>query len=399
MSWLLWALAAVLTTLSVGLLLHPLLRRRNRQEEAPEAQDASAYDISIYRDQLAEIDQDQARGVLTEAEAGAARLEVQRRLLAADRRREQAVGRPKPLPRRRVSAAASLLILILVPLATVGLYLWLGQPETTSVPIASRGAEFERLAEMRAMTDQLRVRLADSPDDPRGWELLARAESELGDWQGAAEAYREALSRSPSPSADLQSALGEAITAAGGGTVTPEAKTAFQRALEIDPQDPRARYYQGLWLQQAGQVREALDSWLELAASTPRDAGWRPLLRQQIVGAAEQLGLPIAELRIPEGTAPESDLPAAAAGVEDMSPEERQAFVRSMVEGLASRLEENPEDLDGWLRLVQARLVLGETEEALAALRRAEPLVQDLPPDDQRRAAVEEGLRLLGEGS
>ena len=181
------------------------------------------------------------------------------------------------------------------------------------------------------------------------------------------------MSRSPSPSADLQSALGEAITAAGGGTVTPEAKTAFQRALEIDPQDPRARYYQGLWLQQAGQVREALDSWLELAASTPRDAGWRPLLRQQIVGAAEQLGLPIAELRIPEGTAPESDLPAAAAGVEDMSPEERQAFVRSMVEGLASRLEENPEDLDGWLRLVQARLVLGETEEALAALCRAEP--------------------------
>lgn len=398
MSWLLWVLAALFTTISVGLLLHPLLRRRKAEEDTPGTQDP-AYDISIYRDQLAEIEQDKTRGVLTEAEAGAARLEVQRRLLAADRRRQDVSGRPKPARRRPVSAVAGVLVLLLVPLATVSLYLWLGQPATPSVPISSRGAEFARMAEMRDMTNQLRLRMAESPEDPRGWELLARAESELGDWEGAAQAYREAVARSPVASAELQSALGEAITAAAGGTVSPEAKAAFDQALLADPEDPRARYYQGLWLQQAGRVRDAIDIWMELAATTPRDAGWRPLLRQQIVSAAEQLGLPMAELKIPEGTAPSSDMPAAAAGVDDMSPEERQAFIRSMVEGLAARLEENPEDIDGWLRLVQARLVLGETEEALAALKRAEPLVQDLPQDDQRRMAVSEGLRLLGEGS
>ena len=204
---------------------------------------------------------------------------------------------------------------------------------------------------------------------------------------------------SPTPGADLQSALGEAITAAGGGTVTPEAKAAFDQALAAEPQDPRANYYNGLWLRQSGRLREALDAWLELAATTPSDAGWRPLLRQQIASAAEQLGLSMAELQIPEGTQSRSDLPAAAAGVEDMSPEERQAFVRSMVEGLAARLKENPDDIDGWLRLVQARLVVGEMDQALEALREAEPLVQELPQDDQRRMAVEEGLRLLDEGS
>ena len=138
----------------------------------------------------------------------------------------------------------------------MSLYLWLGQPATPSVPISSRGAEFARMAEMRDMTNQLRLRMAESPEDPRGWELLARAESELGDWEGAAQAYREAVARSPVASAELQSALGEAITAAAGGTVSPEAKAAFDQALLADPEDPRARYYQGLWLQQAGRVRD-----------------------------------------------------------------------------------------------------------------------------------------------
>lgn len=395
MSWVLWILAALITTVSVGFLLHPLLRRRKR---ATALEDTDAYDISIYRDQLAEIDKDQARGVLTVAEAGAARLEVQRRLLAADRRREEAGGRPLPPRNHRLTAAAGLSIVLLVPLGAVALYLWLGQPETPSMPLASRGAEFERVAEMREVTEQLRLRLTQQPDDPRGWELLGRATSELGDWENAAAAYREAVARAPAPSSDLQSALGEAITAAGGGTVTPEAKAAFEQALALDPEDPRARYYSGVWLQQSGRIREALDTWLELAETTPRDAGWRPLLRQQIIGAAEQLGLSVAELQIPQGTEPQATIPpAAAAGAEDMSAEEREAFIRSMVDGLALRLAEEPEDLDGWLRLVQARLVLGEIEEALAALRQATPLVQDLPAEDPRRQAVEEGLRLLSQ--
>ncbi|MDF2095574.1 c-type cytochrome biogenesis protein CcmI [Aquibaculum arenosum] len=403
MTWLFWAVAAVLTALSVGALLHPLLRRPAGAagETAPE--DREAYDLHIYRDQLAEIDRDLARGVLTEREADAARLEVQRRLLAADRRRVGgAVQAAGEVTRRRSTASrmAALAVVVVVPLGALATYLSIGEPDLPSLPRAERSAEVEREGEMREMVADLQRRLAENPDDARGWQLLGRARAEMGDWEAAAEAYQEAVARGGAEEASLQSALGEALTAAAGGTVSPRAAAAFAAALEADPQEPRARYYTALALKQGGQVREALDLWLELAETTPRDAGWRPLLREQIVMAAEDLGLPLAELSIPAGPEPRGGpMAEQEAAVEDMSPEEREAFIRSMVEGLADRLEEDPDDIDGWLRLVQARLVLGETDAALAALERAEPLVAELPADDRRRQAVEEGLRLLGDGS
>jgi cytochrome c-type biogenesis protein CcmH len=83
---------------------------------------------------------------------------------------------------------------------------------------------------------------------------------------------------------------------------------------------------------------------------------------------------------------------------QDMSPEERQAMIRGMVDGLAQRLEDEPEDIDGWLRLARAYAVLGERAEAIDALERAEPLVADLPADDPRRQAVEQGLQSLRGG-
>lgn len=402
MSWAFWALAALLTAASVGLLLHPLLRRPHGQETSSEAAaDRSDYDLQVYRDQLDEIARDRERGVLTAAEAEAAALEVQRRLLAADRRRTAPGPSAKGPPRR--AKIAALAVTILLPFAGMGLYLLLGSPDMPSLPLAQRGAEVERVAEMRELTDQLQLRLEQNPDDPRGWELLARGRAELGQWPEAAQAYREALERGDSHRADLHSALGEAVTAAAGGTVTPQARAAFETALDLNPEDPRALYYRGLALQQAGRPREALDLWMALAETTPRDAGWRPLLRQQIAGVANELGLPVNSLRIPEGP-PATPAPAPApsgdgmAAMEEMDPDEREAFVRSMVDRLAERLERQPEDIDGWLRLVQARLVLGENDEALAALRRAAPLVEDLPEDDQRRRAVDEGLRLLQNG-
>lgn len=396
MSWPLWIVAALITTASVGLLLHPLLRSGGRGKGTATAAHRDDYDISIYRDQLEEIEKDQARGVLTATEADAARLEIQRRLLAAGRRKQTADEGRSGARKTASSKLVALFVLLLVPFGALSLYLWLGQPDVPSLPMAERTAEFQQHTEMRQLTMRLRQRLEQNPEDPRGWELLGRAESELGEWNRAAEAYRQAAARLEQVDPSLQSALGEAITAAGGGTVTPEAKAAFDRALAVDPEDPRARYYSGLWLQQAGRPREALDVWLELAESTSRDAPWRPLLRQRIVSVAEELQLPVAELKIPEGREPQASAPAGAeAEIEAMSPEERQAFVRSMVDGLAARLAEEPEDLDGWLRLVQARLVLGEPEEALAALRQAAKLVKDLPEQDQRRQAVEEGLRLL----
>jgi cytochrome c-type biogenesis protein CcmH len=88
------------------------------------------------------------------------------------------------------------------------------------------------------------------------------------------------------------------------------------------------------------------------------------------------------------GLAPVSarDVVPGLAEIEDMTEEDRQAAIRSMVEGLAARLEAEPDDPEGWLRLAQARAVLGEPGAAREAYDRA---LEVLPPDDPRREAVE----------
>jgi cytochrome c-type biogenesis protein CcmH len=207
--------------------------------------------------------------------------------------------------------------------------------------------------------------------------------------------------------AELHAAQGEALTAAADGTVTPEARQAFVAALERDPSEPRARYYGGLAMAQDGRLREAVTVWSALLREAPPEAAWRDFVAGQVRQAAAALDEApppeAAETAPPETSPPMASPPVASppvagapgpsqADIEDagrMSDEERRAFVRTMVERLAARQEVQPDNLEGWLRLVQAYGVLGEVDRARAALARAEVLVRDLPADAPNRAAVE----------
>ncbi len=76
--------------------------------------------------------------------------------------------------------------------------------------------------------------------------------------------------------------------------------------------------------------------------------------------------------------APEID-PEAAARIQAMTPDEQSAMIESMVEGLAVRLEQNPQDAQGWLRLIRARMVLGQRAQALQDLQAALAVFADDP--------------------
>jgi cytochrome c-type biogenesis protein CcmH len=250
--------------------------------------------------------------------------------------------------------------------------------------------------------------MKDRPDDVRGWLLLARSYASLGRYQDSAAAYAAAIEHGAADGAqgaEVQSGYGEALTAAADGQITVAAKAAFEAALALDPGDPRARFYLALARAQAGDPQAALADWVKLEAEAPAEAPWRRAVTDQIERAAAQLGLDAATL---PGRAPlppdsvatdrppgpdESDMAAAA----DMTPEERDAFIRGMVERLAARLETEPDDLEGWLRLANAYGVLGEADRAEAAWARAAALAPDRA-DVQlgyaqalRDASVEEG--------
>ncbi len=354
-----WLIAAALVVATVAFLLLPLLRR-----PSPLAI-RSDYEAAIYRDQLAEVDRELEGGMIGPKEAEAARLEVSRRLLAADHRQD---GRLAPAIRSagRGRVVAAIAVALLLPSAAIGLYLHLGSPRLWDAKQMAGGAPVALAAEHQSadMGDamlRLAARLQENPDDLDGWILLARSYAATNRFSEAAAAYEAALALAPS-SPELQAAYGEATALAAGGLVVPRARAAFEAALAGRPGDPRSRYYLGVAEAQAGRGARAIEIWQALQADSPPNAPWLPALQQRIAQTAQEYDIVVSAP--PAGG---DDTPRGGAGVMLDGQEE---MIRAMVARLAARLQDQPDDLQGWLQLARSYQVLGEPakmQEALAA--------------------------------
>jgi len=387
---------AVLAAVVGMALAGPLLRRN----PAPAAR--AEYDMTVFRDQLKEIERDAAQGLLDAETAEAARLEVQRRMLAADTELQAgsgaAAGSGGP---RRLTAV---LIGAGVPLAAAALYIVLGSPTQPDQPFAARDLPAEQVAaqtaarpeanpEMTAMVGRLAERLQGNPDDIEGWLLLGRSYISMERFADALNAFARARKIADGRT-DVEIAYAEALILTGQMKVTDDAAAIFRAVRDKAPFDPKARYYLGLKKAQAGDVKGALQDWADLVAISSEDAPWVPVVRQQIARAAEELKIDPLTITMSEDARmllaqqppvlrPSTPImpPAETAGpnaqpgpsreqmeaAQDMTAEDRDAMIRGMVQRLAERLKENPDDLAGWTRLERAYRVLGDTAKADAA--------------------------------
>ena len=339
------------------------------------------------------------------------RNEIARRILALSPAEAATAAGSMPL------ALATVAILFL-PVAAWILYWQLGSPALPDQPFAERTAPGPRPntadpahVDMGEAVKRLRAHLKDHHEDLTGWLLFARSELSLAGYQEAAEAYGHAAELSENR-ADIMGDWGEAQVLAAGGTVTPAARAAFEAGLRDAEAAPRSRYYLAFAELQAGNVKEALDAWVALAADAPADADWLPLVRQRITQAAGALGIDPATLapaasagslaagaRSPEPQAPAQAAPqsagipssgtvaSAAQATAGASPEERQAMINAMVERLAARLETQPDDVDGWTRLGRSYMVLNQPDKAREAYARA---VKLKPGDPELARALAE---------
>jgi cytochrome c-type biogenesis protein CcmH len=273
-----------MTILAVGLLLVPLILRRRA------AMTRDAYNLAVYRDQLAEIERDVTRGVLDAGEAEAAKGEIGRRILALAPAAATAATSRAPL------AVATTAVLVL-PVAAWAIYLVLGAPGLPDEPHAKVAAEH---LDVDAALKQIQAHLAAHPDDLRGWLLLARSDLDLGRYPDAVEAYRHAADVS-GQRPDIVGDWAEAQVLAAGGTVTPAAAAAFKTAQTAPDSAPRSRYYLALADQQAGDTQKALQEWVDLEADSAGDAPYLPLLRERIAAAAKTLGIDPASLKTSAG--------------------------------------------------------------------------------------------------
>jgi cytochrome c-type biogenesis protein CcmH len=345
----LWLVFALMTAAAIFAVLWPLGRVR--------ATAAAGNDIAVYRDQLDEIARDRAAGLIGEAEAEAARVEVSRRLIAAADTVHADPSVPGGTLRRRIAALAAL---IAVPLITAGLYLTLGSPELPGQPLASRDTTPLQDRSLDRLVANVESHLEKSPEDGRGWEVVGPVYMRMGRFDDAVKARRNSL-RLNGASADREADLGESLMAEANGVVTDDAKAAFERALTHDPKHNKARFLLGVAAQQDGQPEKAASIWRAMLQDARSGSPWIGMVRQALAEVdPSSASAPAASASGPTA----EDVTAAG----EMKVEDRNAMIRGMVERLAERLNRDGSDVEGWLRLVRAYTVLGDRDRALSAL-------------------------------
>jgi cytochrome c-type biogenesis protein CcmH len=364
----LWFLFALMTAMAIFAVLWPLARRKGMPQ--------SGSDLAVYRDQLEEIQRDRAAGQIGDVEAEAAKVEVSRRLIGAA---DAQAATPGPLPaataawHRRLVAVIALFVL---PLGAGGLYLKVGSPDLPGQPLLARAADV-RNQSIDHLVLQVEAHLQANPEDARGWEVIAPVYLRLGRFDEAVKARRNLL-RLSGESAERQADLGEALVGTANGIVTAEAKAAFERAVALDAQDVKGRYFLGLAAEQDGRRADAVSIWRAMVVGAPQDAPWVGFVRGELA-------------RLEGGPAPE-DLAAAA----ELGPEQRMTMIRGMVEKLSDRLHHDGTDLEGWLRLVRSYMVLGERDKARAAAGDARHALASDPEKLRRIDELVKGLGLEG---
>jgi cytochrome c-type biogenesis protein CcmH len=327
----LWFVMAVMTGFAVVAALWPLAFRRSKTA-------APSSEADFFRAQLAEIERDVERGQLPAAEAASARAESARRLIAASAAEGEAKPAKGSLKYRRIAAVA---ILIVVPVVALGVYLELGRPDIADAPLAEHKPDAASPDAVRLAIAHIEAQLASHPDDARGWGVLTQVYMRLGRFDDAVNAFRQ-LIRLDGESAQGEADLGEALLAAAGGVVTSDARAAFEHALQLQADLPKARFYLGLAAEQDRDDKKALAIYRELEPKADGSEAWMVGLRHRLA--------------------------ALGAGASPSFSPEQEAMIREMVEGLAARLSQSRGSAEEWARLIRAYSVLKDLDKAKTAL-------------------------------
>lgn len=368
-----WFLGSAACLVCTGFIVRSILQ--------PQTIDISAAskDLALYKDQLREVDSDLARGVLSETESESARLEISRRILAADKRAQmETLANPAPSIINKLLAA---FVILTVLTGSLGIYANLGEPNLPDRPLVARLAAAQEARAQRLSQEDAEVQVPDEkinipedylklvkrlreaikkrPNDEQGLRLLALHEFRIGKYRAARKAHTR-----------IMKVVGDKVTAkdyidfaevmifATNGYVSPEAEITLSQALKLKPNDGRTRYYSGLAMAQNGRADVAYRLWEGLLKEGPQDAAWIPLIKSQIDDVARLAGINMSNQPLP---GPTTDQINAAS---EMTKEGRKKMIRGMVAGLGERLATNGGTMNEWARLIRALGVLGETARA-----------------------------------
>jgi cytochrome c-type biogenesis protein CcmH len=364
-----WILVAILTAAVAIILTHPLMRSKQSAIVDGEGE------VAVYRDQLSELERERASGLIGETEAEYARAEIGRRLLAVASGKSE---HDTALTARRHSVIASLVTAAL-PITGLCLYLFMGSPNHPDMPLEARLENPG--SDMNLLIAKAERHLAQNPADGAGWDVLAPIYFKTMRFGDAEMAYRNAI-RLLGDSPERLTGLAETLVTASQGIVTQEAQSAFADAEKLRPGNPRARFYLALALEQAGKKDEARDAFAAILKASPAGAPWIPLVQAHL----EATGGDAAVAAVPKPAAPGNPTAEDIEAANAMAPEDRQAMIAGMVESLDGKLRDQPDNFEGWMRLVRSYAMLNNDGKAKEALQNG---LKAFPPDG------EQGKKLL----
>ncbi len=379
------------------------------------ARPAAEFDLKVYRDQLAEVERDIARGVIKGDDAERLLNEISRRILTADTALQQESHDVRsPLMARYIVMAG--LAAVLVGGSYV-LYRDLGAPGYGDLALSDR---IEAAAQARAdrpsqesaeaslppvtiapntpqdyvdLIEKLREAVAKRPDDLQGAELLATHEMRLGNAAAAHVAQAEVIRlKDDAASAEDYATYADMLVIAAGGYVSPEAENALAQTLQKDPKNGVARYYSGLMMMQVGRPDVAFRAWARLLQESNNDDAWVTPIRAQIEDLAFRAGVkyelpPLKEAALTGPTAEDIE------NAENMSNEDRTNMIRGMVNQLSDRLATTGGSPEEWARLISALGVLGDADQAALIWQNAKDVFGDRP---EALSIVRDTARRLG---
>ncbi|MDZ4393825.1 c-type cytochrome biogenesis protein CcmI, partial [Cypionkella sp.] len=397
--WIFWA-ALVALTIGVGAILLQAYRRGDASSDNDAA-------LKVYRDQLAEVDRDLARAVISPPEAERLRTEVSRRLLDADRARKSA-----PAAGRSGKLWPTALALILAAVAALYTYDRIGAPGYGDLPLTDRLAIADQVyrdrpsqaaaeaaapvqpspvqpdPEFTALMEKLRAAVIARPDDAQGLALLAKNEAQLGNYIAARTAQQHLLDlMGDNASANDHAGLAQTMIFAAGGLVTPEAEKHLIRALELDPSNPLARYFSGLMFAEIGRPDRAFALWEPLLRESPPDAPWIAPIRGMLQDTADAAGI---KYQLPAAKGPSAE-DVANAG--ELSAADRQDMIKGMVDQLETRLTTEGGPVEEWAKLITSLGVINEKTRAKAAYDNA---IEAFRSDDAALGQIEAAASTAG---
>jgi cytochrome c-type biogenesis protein CcmH len=359
----------ILTALAILSVLWPVLRRSRAAGQLDS-------DIAFFEAQAAELERDLQRGLISEADAHQARASAARRLMALSQQVRNDQTSPASASQSLMQVRwFALLAVLAVPIISVGLYARIGQPDFPDMPLQARLEAAPGRGDMMAVLAQLEKHLAENPQDGRGQELIAPVYMRMGRYGDAAKAWRAVINTN-GPSLQRWLDLGQALIYANNGDVTAEAREVFEAANRLSSERPEPLFFLGLAAEQSGEFAKAREYWTLLLANAPPDLETTKMVRARL-----------------EALPPADSTQAQA--IANLPAQERQTAIRSMVDGLAARLQADGHDLEGWLRLLRAYSVLQEKDKAQSALGDAR---RNFTSDAQALSQIENLARELGLG-